>query len=37
MFEKIPSSHSGIKFNNEIVENDSINPLDKLIFTMVAG
>jgi hypothetical protein len=30
MFERISSSHSGIKFNNEIVENDSINPLDKL-------
>ncbi|QHS56235.1 VCBS repeat-containing protein [Mucilaginibacter sp. 14171R-50] len=30
MFEKISSSHSGIKFNNEIVENDTINPLDKL-------
>jgi hypothetical protein len=30
LFEQIPSSHSGIKFNNEIVENDSINPLDKL-------
>jgi hypothetical protein len=30
MFEKISSSHSGINFNNEIVENDTINPLDKL-------
>ncbi|MBK0378639.1 VCBS repeat-containing protein [Mucilaginibacter segetis] len=30
LFEKISSSHSGIKFNNEIVENDSINPLDVL-------
>ncbi len=30
LFEKIPSSHSGITFNNKIVENDSINPLDKL-------
>jgi hypothetical protein len=30
MFERISSSHSGIKFNNEIIENDSINPLDKL-------
>ncbi|MGY4537778.1 hypothetical protein ACVW0P_002197 [Mucilaginibacter sp. UYNi724] len=30
MFERISSSHSGIKFNNEIVENDTINPLDKL-------
>jgi len=27
LFEKIPSSHSGITFNNEIIENDSINPL----------
>jgi hypothetical protein len=30
MFERISSSHSGIKFNNEIIENDTINPLDKL-------
>ncbi|GGH02408.1 VCBS repeat-containing protein [Mucilaginibacter phyllosphaerae] len=30
LFQLVPSSHSGIKFNNEIVENDSINPLDKL-------
>nr|WP_294941266.1 VCBS repeat-containing protein [uncultured Mucilaginibacter sp.] len=30
LFEKVDSSHSGIKFNNEIVENDSINPLDML-------
>ncbi|WP_428330627.1 VCBS repeat-containing protein [Mucilaginibacter sp.] len=30
LFEKIPSSYSGITFNNTIVENDSINPLDKL-------
>src|SRR5689334_16266328 len=28
LFEKISSSHSGIAFNNKIVENDSINPLD---------
>jgi len=28
VFEKISSSHSGISFNNRIVENDSINPLD---------
>src|SRR5262245_40786694 len=28
LFEKISSSHSGIDFNNKIVENDSINPLD---------
>ena len=27
LFEKISSSHSGITFNNKIVENDSINPL----------
>lgn len=26
--EKIPSSRSGIDFNNQIAENDSINPLD---------
>jgi hypothetical protein len=30
LFQQIDSSHSGIKFNNLIVENDSINPLDKL-------
>ncbi|TWR25837.1 RNA-binding protein [Mucilaginibacter pallidiroseus] len=30
VFELIPSSHSGIDFKNEIVENDTINPLDKL-------
>jgi hypothetical protein len=28
LFEKISSSHSGIEFNNRIVENDSINPLN---------
>ncbi|HEV8504033.1 MAG TPA: VCBS repeat-containing protein [Chitinophagaceae bacterium] len=28
LFEKISSSRSGIDFNNKIVENDSINPLD---------
>ncbi len=28
LFEKIPSSRSAIQFNNEILENDSINPLD---------
>jgi hypothetical protein len=28
LFEKIPSSSSGIHFINEITENDSINPLD---------
>src|SRR3954447_6265922 len=27
LFEKISSSHSGIDFNNQITENDSINPL----------
>src|SRR5690348_563691 len=27
LFEKIGSSHSGITFNNQIIENDSINPL----------
>src|SRR4051812_49103943 len=30
LFEKISSSHSGMHFDNKIVENDSINPLDKL-------
>src|ERR1700759_715681 len=30
LFEQIPSSHSGVKFDNNIVENDTINPLDKL-------
>ena len=28
LFENIPSSTSGITFNNKITENDSINPLD---------
>jgi hypothetical protein len=28
LFEEISSSHSGIDFNNTIIENDSINPLD---------
>ncbi|MBL7697119.1 MAG: VCBS repeat-containing protein [Chitinophagaceae bacterium] len=28
LFEKISSSHSGISFNNRIIENDSVNPLD---------
>ena len=27
LFERISSFHSGIEFNNKIVENDSINPL----------
>jgi hypothetical protein len=30
LFELVPSSYSGISFNNKIVENDTINPLDKL-------
>jgi hypothetical protein len=30
LFERVPSSYSGVTFNNSIVENDSINPLDKL-------
>jgi len=30
LFEKIPSSTSGVTFANTIVENDTINPLDKL-------
>ena len=28
LFEQISSSHSGIDFNNSIIENDSINPLN---------
>jgi hypothetical protein len=28
LFERISSSHSGITFNNKIVENDTINPID---------
>ena len=28
LFKEIPSSHSGIHFNNKIIENDSINALD---------
>ena len=28
LFEKMPSSHTGITFNNQITENDSINPMD---------
>jgi len=28
LFIRLPSSHTGISFNNKIVENDSINPLD---------
>src|ERR1700690_2042940 len=30
LFNQIPSSSSGIHFNNNIVENDSVNPLDLL-------
>jgi hypothetical protein len=30
LFEQISSSHSGVDFNNKIIENDSINPLDKI-------
>ena len=28
LFKNIPSSHSGIHFNNTILQNDSINVLD---------
>src|ERR1043166_7424372 len=28
LFVKQSSSHTGIKFNNRIVENDSVNPID---------
>ena len=28
LFEQVSSSHSGITFNNKIVESDSINPMD---------
>ena len=28
MFNKLSSSYTGIHFNNKIVENDSINPID---------
>jgi enediyne biosynthesis protein E4 len=28
LFKKISSAHSGIRFNNVVTENDSINPLD---------
>ena len=30
LFQAIDSSHSGIHFNNKIVENDSINPMDMI-------
>ena len=28
LFKLIPSDESGIHFNNQIIENDSLNPLD---------
>src|SRR5215470_7032442 len=28
LFNKVSPDHSGVHFNNEITENDSINPLD---------
>ena len=28
LFKKIPATHSGIYFNNRMVENDSVNPID---------
>src|ERR1700744_6532951 len=28
LLETISSSHSGIHFNNQIIENDSVNPMD---------
>ena len=28
LFEAISSDHSGIHFNNQIIENDSVNPMD---------
>lgn len=28
LFNLIPSSHSGIHFNNQIIENDTLNPID---------
>lgn len=30
LFEQVSSSHSGVHFNNLVIENDTINPLDKL-------
>src|ERR1700743_2714933 len=30
LFEVVPSSYSGVDFVNKVVENDTINPLDKL-------
>src|ERR1700733_3485131 len=28
LFQVVSSEHSGVHFNNQIIENDSINPLD---------
>jgi enediyne biosynthesis protein E4 len=28
LFNKVPSSHSSIYFNNQVIENDSVNPID---------
>ena len=28
LFQLVSSDHSGIHFNNKIVENDSLNPID---------
>ena len=28
MFRQLSASHTGITFNNEVIENDSVNPLD---------
>lgn len=30
LFEQVESSHSGITFNNKIVETDSLNPMDQI-------
>ncbi|HEY5325801.1 MAG TPA: VCBS repeat-containing protein, partial [Mucilaginibacter sp.] len=30
LFERVPSSYSGVTFTNKIIENDTVNPLDKL-------
>jgi len=30
VFQTVSSEHSGVHFNNEIVENDSINPIDMI-------
>ena len=37
LFEEIPSSHSGIHFNNKITESDSVNALDMVNPLMEAG